>query len=811
MNLQLRLRLIPLSILCCSWLIAAPPSSPLRLDTWPLQAPGWHSTRGISPSATGTLTPAEGLAGSGALFSKPNQFVEYPVLGASSAENLQPDNGTLRLLYNPTWSTQAGGPKTTAALAEIRFGDNRGFTLRISPDGTRLEWVEFQNSTENTLASGTVDWNQNQWVYLTATFSSSEGITLYEDAKPLIKSGKKPQIAPPTKGESVRLRIGNDTSSKHPALGTLDEVELLRSPMSALALEAELTSSLWAEAEDTPAALRLCWRAKPGRTFILRRRNAADSQWKTLASNLTGWEFTDTQITPGQRYDYLLADPKPGAPYSKRYLPAGYAITPPTEQGRALVLVDETQRTALSMELRQLSEDLALEGWITEIQSAPRHVDGKWSANPPLIETIRRQVDDAYRQPGPPLRALYLLGHVAVPHSGFVAPDAHAPRPFPVDGYYGDVERKTNDWTDIRNLHPGPTKLSGPAPIPNPPGNGMFDQHLYPSAIEIPVGRVDFANLPSFSATPPDGVPPQDETALLKRYLNKTHRYRRGELSFLPRTTFFHPPPVLPDPVVAAQVSVRNALAWFGDEPGLIENLDPFRAGRNHSYLLASLAGYGARNALGPSGPAKWSTTDLANPASEPQVAIYAVDGSYLGDFNLAAKPLQDVFIRALIAQENSGLVSFWQRTQTSSISFQALALGDPIGKVWWSWLHQNEFQNGLAHFVSTIHFSLIGDPTLRFPVLRPVENLTTRTDTSGIHLEWQPSLDPEVHYRVFRRAPEGTTQTLLTSEPLLAAGFTDPTPPTSPVTYQVHPVRLTRTGTGTFYNTGPGTAVTSN
>lgn len=810
MNLPLLLRPIPLCILCCTWLTAAPPASPLRVDTWPLQSPNWHSTRGITPSASSELTPTEGLAGSGALFSKPNQFVEYPVVGASSSENLQPDYGTLRLLYRPAWTTKSGGPQNNATLAEIRFGDNRGFSLRITPKGNTVEWVEFQNSKETTLASGTVDWTENQWVYLTATYSSTDGITLYENSKSLARSGNKPQIPNRTKREFVRLRIGNDASGQHPAQGTLDEVELFQAPIPALALEAELTSALWAEAEDNPAALRLCWRATPGTTFTLRRRPAGESQWKTLASNLSGWEFTDTQITPGQRYDYLLANPKPGAPYAKRYLPAGYAIEPPADQGRTLVLVDETQRNALSEELRQLSEDLALEGWTAEIQSAPRHVDEKWSANPALIETVRSQVEAAYHQPGPPLRALYLLGHVAVPHSGFVAPDGHASRPFPVDGYYGDVERKTNDWTDNRNLRPGPTKQSGPAPIPNPPDNGIFDQHIYPSPIEIPVGRVDFANLPSFTANPPSGVKPQDETTLIKRYLAKTHRYRRGELSFLPRTTFFHPPPVLPDPEVAAQVSVRNSMAWFGDEPGLIENLDPFRAGRDRSYLLASLAGFGARNALGPSGPAKWSTPDLANPALEPHVAIFAVDGSYLGDFNLAAKPLQDVFIRALIAQENSGLVAFWQRTQTSSISFQALGLGDPIGKAWWSWLHQNDFQNGLAHFVSTIHFSLLGDPTLRFPMLRPIQQLTTRKDTAGIHLEWQPSLDPDVRYRVYRRNATTTPKTLLTPNPLLQPAFTDPSPPTTP-TYEVYPTRLTRTGCGTFYNTGPGTTVAPN
>ena len=51
----------------------------------------------------------------------------------------------------------------------------------------------------------------------------------------------------------------------------------------------------------------------------------------------------------------------------------------------------------------------------------------------------------------------------------------------------------------------------------NVPGDGKFDQSIIPSGVTLEVGRVDFANLPSFSLS---------EGELLRQYLNKDHYFR---------------------------------------------------------------------------------------------------------------------------------------------------------------------------------------------------------------------------------------------------------------------------------------------
>src|SRR5205807_7399155 len=112
-------------------------------------------------------------------------------------------------------------------------------------------------------------------------------------------------------------------------------------------------------------------------------------------------------------------------------------------------------------------------------------------------------------------RAVFLFGHVPVTHSGWYAPDGHHLRAFPADVFYGDLD---GEWTDEMGVNFEPPRPE----TRNYPGDGVYDQSRIPSPVELEVGRVDLFNMPSFL--------PKTEKDLLRQYLDKDHRYRRGLL-----------------------------------------------------------------------------------------------------------------------------------------------------------------------------------------------------------------------------------------------------------------------------------------
>src|SRR5581483_7976899 len=113
---------------------------------------------------------------------------------------------------------------------------------------------------------------------------------------------------------------------------------------------------------------------------------------------------------------------------------------------------------------------------------------------------VRAQIKAEYDADKAGVKAVLLVGHVPVVRSGNLNPDGHVARPLPADVFYGEMD---GPWTDAN-------------------GDGIYDQSLIPSDVDLEVGRVDFANLPGEWATNPY----PGETDLLKRYFAKEHAYR---------------------------------------------------------------------------------------------------------------------------------------------------------------------------------------------------------------------------------------------------------------------------------------------
>ncbi|WP_336518633.1 hypothetical protein, partial [Pollutibacter soli] len=133
---------------------------------------------------------------------------------------------------------------------------------------------------------------------------------------------------------------------------------------------------------------------------------------------------------------------------------------------------------------------------------------------------IRTIIQNKY-QITPNLRAVLILGHIAVPYSGDINPDGHPDHKgaWAADVYYGDVD---GAWTDATVNTIAAVRPENK----NVPGDGKWDQSTIPSNLELQVSRIDFANMPAFGKT---------EVQMMKDYLNRDHVYKMDSLNMVKR------------------------------------------------------------------------------------------------------------------------------------------------------------------------------------------------------------------------------------------------------------------------------------
>jgi hypothetical protein len=151
----------------------------------------------------------------------------------------------------------------------------------------------------------------------------------------------------------------------------------------------------------------------------------------------------------------------------------------------------------------------------------------------------------------------------------------------------------------------------------NYPDDGRYDQVRIPSDVELQIGRVDLFNLPAFL--------PRTEGDLLRQYLDKDHRFRRGQWRFEPRG--------LADGWT--QGALPHQSAMFG--PSQVFNRGFFSALKSEDYLWASRAQYGHYRGFG---DGAGSTASFAS--ADLRTAFVELAGSYFGEWDI-----WDNFLRA--------------------------------------------------------------------------------------------------------------------------------------------------------------------
>ena len=236
---------------------------------------------------------------------------------------------------------------------------------------------------------------------------------------------------------------------------------------------------------ESPDEITLHWTENnaSGSEYRIYKKVKGTNGWSSSIGTVPvgGTSFTDNSVAAGVSYEYLIQKVAGGTLYSWGYVNAGIRTDLPYNRGDILLMVDSTHADSLVTEIAQLEDDLYNDGWmVTTVVIGP-------SESPTDVKT---EITNQYNSLND-LKALYLLGHIPVPYSGELYPDAHNDHigAWPADVYYADID---GSWTDVSVNN---TSAADPRNV-NIPGDGKFDQSKVPSELELQVCRVDFNDLP---------------------------------------------------------------------------------------------------------------------------------------------------------------------------------------------------------------------------------------------------------------------------------------------------------------------------
>ncbi|MEY2408128.1 MAG: hypothetical protein QOF48_798 [Verrucomicrobiota bacterium] len=790
-----------------------------RLGYWQFDTPDWAGVAGQLPRAATNVQQVPSFDGSCLQVTNLDGLLVLSDTTSDRRSNFDLRNGSIRFWYKPYWTgTNRGGSGPLmgdAGLIEMgtyrKPGSNTNsqdgcLVLTTYYGGSAIYFAMQDNqgrdgSTGQAIPAACNAFISNQWHEIVLSFTPQAALLFINGVNiPAFSTTNGTGLPIPPPGVRAQgLTIGNLPAGGHPCQGAIDELETFNYPFGFI----EANRNGWAMSAtlaSSPPAITLDWRVDPNLPRTVQRRLAGEIEWTALVTNRIGWRYRDTNVVPGQRYEYKI-DPtgvRSGIPTNALWLLSGIDVPPVEYRGKAIVLVDQTLGAALALPLAQLQMDLVGDGWEVITNFVPRHNDTNPTDNAAHIAAIKTFITSTYRADPTNTKAVFILGHVAIPYSGFEATDGHSDEndshrgAWPADAFYGDID---GNWTDNLSYskygHPRHEENT------NAIGDGKWDQDEIPAngagvaAIELAVGRVDFAKMPVFTSHPPSGVTAVAEVELLKRYLDKDHRFRIAAMPFRDRTLAcdeFTPIYHYPDLNLWAN-AVRNGTRVFGFAAGTLIETDLFT--NRLSAYWGLLSSTGEPHGVGYYDRRHYSES-LAFDSNEPPVIVYLLSGSWFPDWNLTNN-----ILRACLATPNYGLLAM------SSLGvqwrFESLAMGDTFGDC---------LMRTVNHSGRLIprHVALLGDPTLRHKFLQPPRDLTAATNLSGqLTLTWSGSSDPGVQYVVYRATAMTNRFSRLTAVPSSSSRFSDDSPSGGAKIYQVRSLARTVTASGSYLNFSEG------
>ncbi len=533
---------------------------------------------------------------------------------------------------------------------------------------------------------------------------------------------------------------------------------------------------LTAAVNADPARIELKWTTDqfPVRHYTVHRKAPGDAEWSegvTLDSGATS--YIDESVELGRIYEYQVIR------HAVAYTAYGYAavgINAPLvdARGRVVLVVDRTMAEPLTRELKRFETDLAGDGWTVVRKEVAR------DASP---AEVKAQIKAEWEADRERTKAVMLFGHIPVVRSGNYNVDGHGARPMPADTFYGDMD---GEWTDAD-------------------GDGIYDQSVIPSDVELMVGRVDFADLPGKYS--PVRYP--EEVDLLRRYLDKNHAYRQAVVRPARRALIGNAigdangqgyaaigyrsfaPLLGPNNVITAGVGAATPEdeRWIA-RLGAGDYLWAFGCGGGSDFTVGG---------LGPHGPYAdlWASDFVEKKA---KATFYLMFGSWFSEWQKS-----DNVLRTALAAPEHGLTASWAGRPHQF--YHTMGVGEPIGAG--MRLSQNNrglYQNQVQRQLRAVHVALLGDPTLRMHIIAPPTEVVVNVEGSDVVVSWKASRDTVLGYHVYRSASSAGPFTRVTdnliSDPLR---FVDAKGSAEARVYQVRAIALNASPSGSFYNASQG------
>jgi len=532
-----------------------------------------------------------------------------------------------------------------------------------------------------------------------------------------------------------------------------------------------------ATVQSSPAQITLKWKllTVDTPTYTIWKKAKTATAWGSPIAVLTSTDsvYADAAVIVDSAYEYKI-QAAGTALISYGYIYAGIKCPAIHNKGTLLLLVDSTLADSCSTAIQTFMHDIWADGW-----QIIRH-DFSRAASDTTIKGVIANDYAAHAN----VMAAFIIGHLAVPYSAdfnssINPPDGHVPEhdgAWPSDLYYSCL---AGAWTDVTaNDVTGSYSANW-----NIPGDGKWDQDFIPSPALFQISRIDFNNMPSFSAT---------ESQLMNSYLARDHTYKMDSLAIVHRA-------LINDNFGAFSGEAFAANGWRNFPP--LVGDDSVAALPFVSSLAASSYqwAYGCGGGTFTSASGVGATSDfVANPVNAIFMMLF---GSYFADWNV-----QDNFLRAPLCSGTPALTNCW--AGRPNWFFHHMALGENIG--YSALLAQNNdgsLYQPTGYGNEYIHVALMGDLTLRTDYIKPPSHLVISSPIhDGAILNWIASPDPAViGYYVYRADSLYGYFQLLTATTLTGLSYHDTVGVNGLKYYLVRPVKLQSTPSGGYYNLGVG------
>jgi hypothetical protein len=500
--------------------------------------------------------------------------------------------------------------------------------------------------------------------------------------------------------------------------------------------------------------------------------------------------YTDFSVKKGMAYTYLIHKEDVTSVLGFGLIMAGIGVAPNHHLGTCLVIWEDSLATALGQVVVDYTKDLEREGWNVMT------IKEKSGAS---VTRLKAVIQDAYTQSDSSITHLVLIGRLAVPYSGYMAPDGHTALTspdrdhqgaWPSDAYYGDLD---GIWTDELDL-----ALNKPERNLNlnRKGDGKFDHNVLPGKVELAVGRIYLEKFNQVYGRRED---------FYRRYFAQLHAHRSGALRWSEQALVNNGFPKEYEGF--AGVGFRSFSPMVG-QAGLVRGSLLEHA--NSTSFLASYGcgpgdyhkcGFPLRNASGQKVDSfsVGQTRDFFR--HEIRSCVNLLFGSYFGDWDS-----RDNLLRAPLAGLSPSLATIWAGRPV--VHLHGMALGQTIGQ---SLLVTQNVDINLFSFIETMgithermtHLALMGDPTLRLryaPALDQVL-LTANEPRDRVRVSWDTTGMAGARYALWHKPnhPDSLHWYALTDSAIADDHFENVRPLAGSSVYRVMPVQWHQGFSGSY------------